>query len=137
MNTRYKILFITFLCLAIGMSACKEEKKTLKNPKTTKKIVKAKKEHKKPTEKVVPKEVVEKAINKYFLISASFKNQANAKRMQSKLQKEGYDSQIIPAPNNFYRVSYKGFSKRDEAFKELKIARSTKGRERVWLHIKH
>ena len=137
MNTRYKILFITFLCLAIGMSACKEEKKTLKNPKTTKKIVKAKAEQKKATKKVVPKEVVKKAINKYFLISASFKSQANANRMQSKLQKEGYDSQIIPAPNNFYRVSYKEFSNRAEAFKELKLARSTEGRESVWLHIKH
>ncbi|MCZ4693680.1 SPOR domain-containing protein [Ancylomarina euxinus] len=137
MNTKYKILFITFLCLTIGMSACKEEKKTLKNPKTTKKIVKAKTEQKKPTEKVVPKEVVKKAINKYFLISASFKSQANAKRMQSKLQQEGYDSRIIPAPNNFYRVSYKEFSNRTEAFKELRIARLTEGRESVWLHIKH
>ena len=137
MNTRYKILFISFLCLSIGMSACKEEKKTLKSQKTTKKIVEAKAEQKKPAEKVVPKEVTKKAINKYFLISASFKNQAYANRMQSKLQKEGYDSQIIPGPNNFYRVSYKEFSNRTEAFKELKIARSTKGRESVWLHIKH
>jgi cell division protein FtsN len=136
MNTRYKILFIAFLSLAIGMSACKEEKKTLKNPKTTKKIVKAK-PIKKKIVKVVPKAVVKKAINKYFLIAASFKNQSNAKRMKSKLHKEGYDSQIILSNHNFYRVSYKGFSKRNEAFKELKIARSSQGTEDVWLHIKH
>ena len=40
--------------------------------------------------------------------------------MKSKFQKEGYDSQIILSKHNYYRVSYKGFSKRNEAFKELK-----------------
>lgn len=134
MNTRYKILFIAFLSLAIGISACKEEKKTHKNPKTAKKIVKA---SKKKIEKVVPKAVVKKAINKYFLIKASFKNQSNAERMKSKLTKEGYDSQILLSKHNFYRVSYKGFSKRDIAFKELKLARASQGTEDVWLHIKH
>jgi cell division protein FtsN len=136
MNTRYKILFITFLSLAIGMSACKEEKKTLKNPKTTKKIVKAKPIQKK-IEKKVPKALVKKAINKYFLIAASFKKQSNAKKMKSKLKSEGFDSQIILSNNQFYRVSYKGFSKKEEAFKELKIARATEGKEDIWLHIKH
>jgi len=135
MKTRFKILFIAFLSLAIGMSACKDEKKTLKNPKASKKIVKTVK--KEAVKKVVPKEVVKKAINKYFLISASFKNKANAERLQAKFQKEGYDSQIILSENHFYRVSYKGFSDRSQAFKELKIARSTKGQENVWLHIKH
>ncbi|MRT93885.1 SPOR domain-containing protein [Ancylomarina sp. 16SWW S1-10-2] len=136
MNTRYKFLFIAFLSLAIGISACKEEKKTLKNPKTTKKIVKAK-PIKKKVEKVVPKVVVKKAINKYFLIKASFKNQSNAKRMKSKLQEEGFDSEIMLSNNNFYRVSYQGFSKRDVAFNELKQARANQGTEDVWLHIKH
>lgn len=135
MNTSYKILLIAFLSLAIGMSACKEEKKTLKNPKTTKKIVKAKPIEKK-VEKEVPKVVVKKAIDKYFLITASFKNQSNAEKMKSKLQEEGYDSQIILSKHNYYRVSYKGFSKRNEAFKALKLARSSQGTEDVWLHIK-
>jgi len=137
MKTRFKILFIAFLSLAIGMSACKDEKKPLKNPKANKKIVKKKTVEKEAVKKVVPKEVVKKAINKYFLISASFKNKANAERLQAKFQKEGYDSQIILSENHFYRVSYKGFSDRSQAFKELKIARSTKGQENVWLHIKH
>ena len=137
MKTRFKILFIAFLSLAIGMSACKDEKKTLKNPKASKKIVKTKTVKKEAVKKVVPKEVVKKAINKYFLISASFKNKAYAERLQAKLQKEGYDSQIILSKNQFYRVSYKGFSDRSKAFKELKIARSTQGQENVWLHIKH
>lgn len=136
MNTRYKILFIAFLSIAIGMSSCKDEKKTLKKPKTSKKIVKAK-PIKKKTENAVPKAIVKKAVNKYFLITASFKNQSNAKKMKSKLQKEGYDSQIILSKNNFYRVSYKGFSKRNEAYNGLKQARSSKGTEDVWLHIKH
>lgn len=136
MNTKYKILFSAFLSLAIGVSACKEEKKTLNNPKTTKKIVKAK-PIKKKIENAVPKAVVKKALNKYFLITASFKNHSNAKRMKSKLQKEGYDSQIILSKNNFYRVSYKGFSKRNKAFTALKQARRSKQTEDVWLHIKH
>ena len=136
MNTKYKFLFIAFLSLAIGISACKEEKKPLKKPKTTKKVVKAKPIEKK-IEKVVPKAVVKEAINKYFLIKASFKVESNAKRMKLKLEKEGFDSQIMQSDYNFYRVSYKGFSKRDLAFKELKQARATQGTEDVWLHIKH
>jgi len=136
MNTRYKILLITFLSLAIGISACKEEKKTLKNPKTSQKIVKAKPVQKK-IEKEVPKTITKKAIHKYFLVAASFKNKANAEKMKSKLLSEGYDSKIILSNNHFYRVSYKGFVNKKEAFNELKRARSTEERKDVWLHIKH
>jgi len=136
MNTRYKILLIAFLSLAIGMSACKEEKKTLNNPKTNKKIVKAKPIQNK-IEKEAAKPIVKKAIHKYFLIVASFKNQANAEKMKSKLLNEGYDSQIINSKNNFYRVSYKGFANKKEAFDALKLARSIEERKDVWLHIKH
>ncbi len=136
MNTRYKILLITFLSLAIGISACKEEKKTLKNPKTSKKIVKVKPVQKK-IEKEVPETILNKAVHKYFLVVASFKNQANAEKMKSKLISEGYDSKIILSKNHFYRVSYKGFVNKKEAFNELKRARSTEERKDVWLHIKH
>jgi len=85
------------------MNACKEEKKTLKNQKTTKKIVKAKPVQKK-IEKEVPKAVVKKAMNRYFLITASFKNKANAEKIKSKLVNEGYDSRIILSKSNYYRV---------------------------------
>ena len=135
MNIKYKILFIAFLSLTIGMSACKEEKKTLENPKTTKKVVEAK-PIKKKIEKEVPKTVVKKAISKYFLIIGSFKNQSYAKRMRLKLQNEGYDSQILLSEYDYYRVSYKEFSNRNEAFRELKLARSLEETKDVWLHIK-
>jgi len=139
MNNRYKFAFIAILSLTIGMSACKEENKTLNNPKTTQKIVssKTKPVKKRVAKTVTTKPIVKKATNKYFLISASFKSKSNAEKMKNTLQKDGYDSQIIVASNNFYRVSYKGFSNRVEAFKELKRARTTEGREDVWLHIKH
>lgn len=132
MNTSFKILFVAFLSLAIGMSACKEEKKVVKKIKTSKKIVKAK-----PVQKKVVAEVIKKPIDKYFLIAASFKKQSNAEKMKSNLVNNGYDSQIIISKNQFFRVSYRGFSAKKEAFKELKIARSTEGRKDVWLHIKH
>ena len=139
MNNKYKFAFIAILSLTVGMSACKEEKKTLKNPKTTQKIVssKTKPVKKKVAETISTKPIVKKAANKYFLIIASFKRKSNAEKMKITLQKDGYDSQIILASNNLYRVSYKGFSNRVEAFKELKRARSSEGREDVWLHIKH
>ena len=57
--------------------------------------------------------------------------------MKSKLEKEGYVSHIILSNNNFYRVSYKEFSKRNIAFRALKLARASQGTEDVWLHIKH
>jgi len=149
MKTRFQIIFIAILSIIIGVSACKVKEKSLGNNRTTKQIISSEtnpveeevRETTPPkataTRTVTPTITVKKAPNKYFLISASFKNELNAEKMKTKLKKEGYDSQIFLASNNYYRVSYKGFSNREQAFKELKQARSTKGHEDVWLHIKH
>ncbi len=135
MNTHCKILFIVLFSFVVSISACKEEKKVPEKPKEVKKVVKVD-SVKTEIEKEVLEPVVEKAVNKYFLIAASFEKESNAEKMKLKLQKEGYDSEVILSTNKLYRVSYKGFSEKNDAFNELRKARSSEGKEAVWLHIK-
>ena len=81
-----------------------------------------------------------KAAQKYFLIAGSFQSLENAEKFQKELQQKGYDSEIIvrkTGPNSdFYKVSYKGFADRDEAFRELKNANVDFTDEEIWLLIK-
>jgi cell division protein FtsN len=43
--------------------------------------------------------------NVYFLITGSFKSEENAISQANMLKTEGFDPEIVPAPNGFYRVS--------------------------------
>lgn len=133
--------FIVSLILSIGISACNDGAKTSEKKIITEKV-KAKVETPKPEAKVEPvakkklEPVTEQVPNKYFLILASFKNVDNANRLQQKLTKEGYNSDVFKAPNGFNRVSYKAFSDRNLAFQELKSARATEENKENWLYIK-
>ncbi|WP_282016465.1 SPOR domain-containing protein [Marinifilum flexuosum] len=139
MNYLSKILLLSVLICGIGLSSCKEEAKEPVKKETTKKVAK-KKEVKKPTPKPVEKKklepVVEKVPNKYFLIVASFENKTNAEKLQSRLKKDGYVSDIHNAKNGFFRVSYKAFSDRKLAFQELASVRATEEHKDTWLYIK-
>ncbi len=73
------------------------------------------------------------APQKYFLIKGSFEIKANAEKLAAKLNKEGFDTRIIPTDFGMYRVSCKGFSNRSEAFKNLKEERAA-GKD-IWLNI--
>ncbi len=81
-----------------------------------------------------------KAAQKYFLIAGSFQSMENAEKFQKELQAQGYDSEVIvrkTGPNtDFYKVSYKGFADRDEAFEALKNAKVQPNNETVWLLVK-
>lgn len=72
---------------------------------------------------------------KYFIIMSSFENKSNAELMQKKLIDLGYDSRIIRSEEGFYRVSYMGFSNKEEALRVLKNERAKEGSKEVWLHI--
>ncbi|MUP36841.1 SPOR domain-containing protein [Labilibaculum euxinus] len=137
MKKYIKTVFIASLILSIGVSACKDEKKTPVKKEVAEKV-KAKTETK--AEPVVAKKklkpVVEQVPNKYFLILASFQNIKNAERLQQKLIKDGYNSEIFEAANGFHRVSYKAFSDRTLAFQELKSARASEEHKENWLYIK-
>jgi cell division protein FtsN len=84
--------------------------------------------------------VVEKPENKYFLIAGCFEVEENAYNFKDALIEQGYDAEIVKTPDDvystFYKVSYKGFSDRTEAFEELSIERSQPNKEDVWLLIK-
>ena len=84
--------------------------------------------------------VIEVPDNKYFLISGSFSSQKNAETYKNELIQEGYDSEVIIRSSgknqDFYKVSYKGFSDKEEAFNQLATERKLPNNEDVWLLIK-
>lgn len=97
-----------------------------------------------PEEVVVEPEVVEPEVvrpeDKYFLISGSFQSMANAEKYKSELEGKGYQSEVIvrnTGPNNeFYKVSYRSFYDREEAFSALKREKQLPNNEHVWLLVK-
>jgi len=84
--------------------------------------------------------VVPKAENKYFLIAGSFSSMENAETFKNELIQQGFDSEVIIRKRginqDFYKVSYKGFSDKDEAFNELAMERKQPNNQDVWLLIK-
>ena len=78
--------------------------------------------------------------DKYFLISGSFHSMGNAERYQKELLAQGYNSEVIirkTGPNtDFYKVSYKSFYDRNEAFNALRLEKKMPHNETVWLLIK-
>jgi cell division septation protein DedD len=135
MKKYIKIIFVVSLILSLGLTACKKEAKAPAKQELTEKKVSSK-----PKAKVVAEKKVEPLVktvpDKYFLILASFQNFDNAQRLQEKLTKEGFSSEIFDGPNGFNRVSYKAFSDRKIAFRELKSARATEKSRENWLYIK-
>jgi len=137
-------LFI--LGLITSMGACKEEPQKQTQKPQTKVVEKPVKDTMTPDtlNKVVEAEVVKpeppKPEDKYFLIAGSFQSRENAEIFKLRLEEQGYTSNIIErrrGPNNeFYKVSYKSFYDRTEAFAELRQARNSEGRDNVWLLVK-
>lgn len=78
--------------------------------------------------------------DKYFLIAGSFQDRDNAEKFKAELESQGYEAKIIvreTGPNqDFYKVSYKSFYDRNEAFKELSKEKQQPNNEHVWLLIK-
>ncbi len=89
---------------------------------------------------VEPEPEIIKPDDKYFLISGSFHSMENAEKYQKELQAQGYSSEVIireTGPNtDFYKVSYKSFYERDEAFNALRKEKNMPHNETVWLLIK-
>ncbi len=136
---------LAIVALLIG-AGCKDkpEKKTKKPVKTAvveKKVVPdtVKQEELKPVVEEVQPEPPKPA-DKYFLIAGSFTSRHNADVFVAKLIDEGFNAQVIERPGGpngeFYKVAYKSFYDRQEAYTELKMARNSEGRDDVWLLVK-
>jgi len=78
--------------------------------------------------------------NKYFLISASFSDYANAEKHQKKLISQGLSSEILTREDGvnsqFYKVSYMSFNNYNEAEQKLKQEKNTTGKGDIWLLVK-
>ncbi|WP_083631242.1 SPOR domain-containing protein [Labilibacter marinus] len=138
----YRAIFICIV-LSITFVGCGKKKEEPKK-KVKQETIKPKPVVNKDTVKVVekPKPVVvpPKPDNKYFLIAASFVKEANAIKYKDELKEQGFDSEVIVRSRgvnqDFYKVSYKGFYDKDEAFKELALEKRNSQYEGVWLLIK-
>jgi cell division protein FtsN len=136
---------LAIIALLLG-AGCKD--KPSKQPqKPVKTAVVQKKVEKDTLQKELETPKVEETIpeppkpsDKYFLIAGSFEKQHNAEIFKAKLVADGYDAQVIERPGGpngeFYKVSYKSFYDRSEAYTELRTARNNEGRNDVWLLVK-
>ena len=137
-------LFI--LGIITSMGACKEKPQKQTQKPQTKVVEKPVKDTMTPDtlNKVVEEEIAipepPKPADKYFLIAGSFQSRENAEIFKLRLEEQGFNSNIIErrrGPNNeFFKVSYKSFYDRAEAYAELRNARNTEGKDNVWLLVK-
>jgi cell division protein FtsN len=139
--------------LLLSFNACNSDKKKPKNKPVKKNVV-----HKPlvdsarladslaliEAQRIAEAEAEAKAAqpdDKYFLISGSFHSMANAEKFQQELQAQGYDSEVIvrkTGPNtDFYKVSYRSFYDRDEAYNALRQEKKMPNNEMVWLLVKY
>lgn len=137
-----KILIFAFLFSFLIISCGK--KKEVEKKQVLREVVKQpviKKDSIPPIPKPVKEpEVVKLPDNKYFLIAGSFSIEQNAIAFKNKLIEQGYDSEIIlhykDKNSKFYKVSYKAFYDKEEAFNQLAYERKQPNNENVWLLIK-
>lgn len=135
-------LFVAFLFF----TACNKPKKVTPQPIQEEEIIEVEEPDSinEPifTEAEILKPLVQKSSghDKYFLISASFSDMANAEKHQKTLLKQGLSSEIIireeGTNSDFYKVSYMSFSNWSEAKQVLERERNTPGKEDVWLLVK-
>lgn len=142
-----KLLFL-FIVVFFCFSACnKKTEKTVQKPVKKEQVKKSESKDsidKKPSftqdEIQAPLEMVS-SNNRFYLISASFSDHANAERYQKSLLDQGLSSEILTrdqgANSSFYKVSYMSFNNRDEAFQALNNEKNIPGKEDVWLLIKN
>nr|WP_321450127.1 SPOR domain-containing protein [uncultured Carboxylicivirga sp.] len=144
MKNIFHALFILGIIASLG--ACKEKSKQQAQKPQTKVVEKPVVDTleadtlKKVAEVEIEKPEPPKPADKYFLIAGSFQSRENAEIFKLRLEEQGYSSNIIErrrGPNNeFYKVSYKSFYDKNEAFAELRQARNAEGRDNVWLLVK-
>lgn len=82
---------------------------------------------------VAKKKVLDNCI--YYIIGASFKDQANAEKYRIKYQKAGFDSEIVLS-DDLYRVSLGSFDDKVKALHELRRIRGNEEYSKIWLYSK-
>ena len=141
--------YLVILAFLVSYSACKN--KPAKEPQKPVKTTVVQKKVKKDTRaldsarlaqaKIEAAKKVEppKPADRYFLIAGSFQDRAMAESYKSQLEKEGLQARVLErqnGPNNeFFKVSYKGFHDKKEAYAALKDAQHSGEHEGVWLMI--
>ncbi len=87
-------------------------------------------------EEPIIEEPVPQTVNgKYFMIVGSFQNRNLADLYSDKISKMGYQSQVIEAPNGFFRVTAKSYTNFQEGISEIDDFRSAVTAN-AWLNVR-
>lgn len=126
------ILFILSLCFFF--SSCKEKKQA--EPVVEKPVMVNDSIEPSPLTEV--EKPLRNEVQHYFLIAGCFEYKELADKLCEKLQKEGFDSKIIPYYENLYLVSYTGYATQQEAEEALNTLKHESGKEKTWIyHLKN
>lgn len=87
------------------------------------------------TDTVVGKEKV--VANTFFIIGGSFTTKEEAQDLQKRLISRGFPSEILESPSEGrIRVSYQGYSNKNDALKDLDALRVSENKPDLWLYTK-
>ncbi|MBN1252905.1 MAG: SPOR domain-containing protein [Bacteroidales bacterium] len=75
------------------------------------------------------------SIKKVHIIAGSFKNKKFANRLKSKLIKKGFNVEILPISQDYYRVSIGAFENIDDAIKDFERIHMLDNNINVWILI--
>ncbi|MCK4676612.1 MAG: SPOR domain-containing protein [Bacteroidales bacterium] len=80
-----------------------------------------------------PKTTIDETSFNYFIIAGAFKNLNNASSLVEKLTAKGYDARIVGVSSGgLHRVSYNGYTRRDDALENMRLIRSNENPE-AWV----
>jgi cell division septation protein DedD len=69
----------------------------------------------------------------YHIIIGSFRDFGNAQHLKQKMEVEGYDAEILPGENSFFRVSASHFPRKSDAMAALSGIRSMEAYKSAWI----
>jgi len=129
---------VTLLCtviILISLSCAGTKKKLKTSQKPASENVVSTPEVREPSESVAPiKEIEEKLVpidevkpnpDSYFVIIGSFLNPDNAKKYQTQIKKDGFNSEILKNEEGLYRVSVLATNEINVARDEIRRIRSS------------
>lgn len=124
------IVLFFLLLLCCFLNSCKEKKQaepTLEKPALVNDSIE-------PAPITEIEKPVRNEVQHYFLIAGCFEYKELADKLCEKLQKEGFDSKIIPYYENLYLVSYIGYATSKEAQEALNTLKHESGKENTWIY---
>ncbi len=69
----------------------------------------------------------------YVLVGGSFSHPENARQLQAKMNKKGFNAEVLEHESGLYRVVFDSYFDRDEALNAMRTYRSDHPGSNVWV----